>query len=234
MKNSNIKKINTAGLVGYIISILLIIGLIASMVGVAILTAGAIAISKDNINLKMATSININSTGNFLSKLNSFISINGVDDLNDLINNDGEKLDDNDISELNIKEENGGLVIDVKTNEITVNLKRIIIALVLSFISLGAITVAVYWLKSLMKSLKNCETPFSEDIIKKMTRFANTLLVVVIFNMTTNGYWASIKSGSLFRPSVNLEGYLFVSVIYILIVVFKYGAKLQQESDETL
>ena len=89
-------------------------------------------------------------------------------------------------------------------------------------------------LKALMKSLKNCETPFSEDIIKNMTRFANSLFFVVLFNMTTNGYWASIKAGTLFRPTVNLESILFVSVIYILIVVFKYGAKLQQESDETL
>ena len=75
MEKSSIKKINTAGLIGYIISIILIILTIVAMVAITICTAGAIAISNNDINVKIATNISVNSTGNFLGKLNNFISL---------------------------------------------------------------------------------------------------------------------------------------------------------------
>ena len=233
MKNSSIKKINTAGLIGYIISIILIVGVIAGMVGIAICTIGAITVSNDDINVKVATNINVSSTGNFLNKLNSFISIDGVEDLNTLTE-DGVKINDRDISELSVKENNGGLIIDAQTNEIAISMKKIIVALITAFIFLGVVTVALFMVKALMKSLKNCETPFSEEVIKNMTRFATSLVSVVVLHIIFSGFWSSLTSGVSYKASINLESILLVAVIYILITVFKYGAKLQQESDETL
>ena len=233
MENTSIKKINIAGKVGYIISILLIVCTIVGMVGIGICTAGAIAIANDNINVKMDTNININSTGNFLSKLNSFIFIDGVKDLNTLTE-EGVKVNDKDIAELSVKEENGGLIVNDKTNEITISMKKIIIALISAFIFLGAVTVSLYMVKALMKSLKNCETPFSEEVIKNMTRFANSLVCVVALNIILSGFWSSFTPGMSYKTSINLGSVLLVAVIYILITVFKYGAQLQRESDETL
>lgn len=236
MKNSSIKKINTAGLIGYIVSIILIVGTIAGMVGIGICTVGAIAVSNNDIKVKMATNINVNSTGNFLNTLNSFISIDGVKDLSTLTEDakDGIKINDNDISEISVKEENGGLIINAKTNEITISMKKIIIALISAFIFLGAVTVSLYMVKALMKSLKNCETPFAEEVIKNMTRFATSLVCVVVLNIIFSGFWSTLTSGLSYKPSINLGSILLVAVIYILITVFKYGAKLQRESDETL
>lgn len=236
MKKSSIKKINTAGLIGYIISIILIICAIAGMVGIGICTVGAIAVSNNDINVKISTKINVKSTGNFLDKLNSFISIDGVKDLNTLTEDakDGIKLNDKDISNLSIEEENGGLNINADTKEITISMKKIIIALIASFIFLGAVTVSLYMVKRLMKSLRNCETPFSEEVIKNMSQFAISLICVVVLHIVLSGFWSSITSGLNYKLSINLESILLVAVIYILITVFKYGAKLQQESDETL
>lgn len=236
MKNSSIKKINTAGLIGYIVSIILIICTIAGMVGIGILTAGAIAVSNNDIKVKMDTNINVNSTENFLNTLNSFISIDGIKDLSSLTEDakDGIKINDNDISEISVKEENGGFIINAKTNEITISMKKIIVALISAFIFLGAVTVSLYMVKALMKSLKNCETPFSEEVIKNMTRFATSLVYVVVLNIIFSGFWSTLTSGLSYKPSINLGSILLVAVIYILITVFKYGAKLQHESDETL
>lgn len=233
MENTSIKKINIAGKVGYIISILLIVCTIIGMVAIGICTAGAIAISNNDINVKMDTNINISSTGNFLNKLNSFIFIDGVKDLN-TITEEGVKVNDKDISELSVKEENGGLIVNAKTNEITISMKKIIIALIAAFIFLGAVTASLYMVKALMKSLKNCETPFSEEVIKNMTRFANSLVCVVALNIILSGFWSSFTPGMSYKPSINLGSILLVAVIYILIIVFKYGAQLQRESDETL
>lgn len=237
MKNSNINKINTAGLIGYIISIILIVCTITGMVVIGILTAGAATISKDNINVKVATNVDINSTGNFLGKLNSFIKVNGIEDLSTLTEDakEGIKLEDNDISELSVKEENGGLNIIAKTNEITISMKKIIIALILSFIFLGVVTYALYMVKALMKSLRKCETPFSEEVIKKMTRFGTSLICVVVLKIIFGGFCSTLTvPGFRYNLNIDLSSILLVAVIYILITVFKYGAGLQQESDETL
>lgn len=236
MKNSKVKRINTAGLIGYIISIILIVCTIVGMVAIGILTAGAATISKDNINVKVATNVDINSTGNFLGKLNSFIGIDGVEDLSTLTEDakDGIKLEDNDFSELSVKEEDGGFSINAKTNEITISMKKIIIALVLAFLFLGVVTYALYMVKALMKSLKNCETPFSEEVIKNMTRFGTSLVCVVVLKILFGGFWSTLTTGLKYDLNVDLSSILLVAVIYILITVFKYGAGLQQESDETL
>ncbi len=234
MKNSSIKKINTAGLIGYIVSIILIVCTIAAMVGVAICMVGAISIAKDDINVKINANINVNSKGNFLGKLNSFIGIEGVKDLDNLTEEDGVKLNDSEVSEISVKEENGGLNMDIKTNEITISMTKVIFALVAGFIFLGAVIVSLHMVKALMKSLKECETPFSEKVIKNMTRFAISLICVVALKIILGGFWSTFLVGTRYEISIDLTSVLLVAVIYILIIVFKYGAKLQQESDETL
>ena len=236
MENSSIKKINIAGKVGYIISIFLIVATIAGMVGIGICTVGALAISDNEINIKMTTNVNVSSTGNFLDKLTSFIFIGGDKELNAITEKakDGIKVDDKDISELSVREEDGGLIIDAKTNEISYSMKNIMAALITTFVFLVSVTVALFMLKALMKSLKNCKTPFAEDVIKNMTRFATSLVCVMILDIIISILWSALSTGLSYNTSVNLGSVLLVAVIYVLIVVFKYGAKLQQESDETL
>lgn len=236
MKNSSINKINTAGLIGYIVSIILIVCSITGMVVIGICTVGAFSISNNEINVKMSTNINVNSTGNFLNKLNSFISIDGIDDFSTLTEDakEGIKLNNENISELSVKEENGGININAKTNEITIGMKKIIVALIATFIFLGVITVSLYMVKALMKSLKNCETPFSEEVIKNMSHLAISLVCVVILHSICSGFWSTLTSELRYNPSIDLGSILLVAIIYILITVFKYGAKLQKESDETL
>ena len=85
-----------------------------------------------------------------------------------------------------------------------------------------------------MKALRKCETPFCESVIKSMSRFAISLIPAVFMNMVCGGMWSSLFSGSGFAMTVNLGSVLLVAVIFLLIAVFKYGALLQQESDETL
>ena len=89
------------------------------MVVIGIFTVGAFSISNNEIDVKIATNINVNSTGNFLNKLNSFISIDGIGDFRALTEdaNDGVKLNDSNISEFSVKEENGELNINAKTYE---------------------------------------------------------------------------------------------------------------------
>ena len=236
MKDTSIKKINTAGLIGYIISIILIVFTIIGMVAVGICTIAAFAISNNEINVKMNTNISINSTGDFLKSLNSYVSVDGVDDLSTLKEDakDSMELNDSDISEISVKEENGGLTINAKTKEITISMNKIMITLITGFIFLVALTVLLFMVKALMKSLKNCKTPFAEEVIKKMINFGSTLVCVIVLKTILSGFWSTLKSGYDYDLSIDFSSVLLVAVIYLLIIVFKYGAKLQKESDETI
>lgn len=236
MKNESIKKVNALGTVGYVMSILLIILSIAMMVFTAIATAGAVAISNEEIKVNIVSDINVSSTGNILDTLNHFIKVGGVDDLGKLAIADGETVavDDSDLSEISVEKQGNGLLINAKTNDITFTVKRVIVALVFAFLFCTALTVMLFMLKALMKSLKNCETPFTEDIVTKMTRFAVSLAVTLGVNMFGSGVWNSMRAGSDFGPTINAGSILVVAVVCVLISVFKYGAQLQRESDETL
>lgn len=236
MKNKGIKGINTAGLIGYIISVLLSIAVIATMVITGIGTAGAIAIADKEIKVNMSTAIDISSTGDFLGTLNKFMKVGEVENLEDIITEDGKtvKVDDSDLSEVSAYKTENGFLVNAKTNEKVFTIKNIIVNLVATFIFLLTVEIAVHFLASLMKALRKCETPFCESVIKSMSRFAVSLIPAVFMNMVCGGMWSSLSSGSGFAMTVNLGSVLLVAVIFLLIAVFKYGALLQQESDETL
>ena len=236
MKNKGIKGINTAGLIGYIISVLLSIAVIATMVITGIGTAGAIAIADKEIKVNMSTAIDISSTGDFLGTLNNFMKVGEVENLEDIITEDGKtvKVDDSDLSEVSAYKTENGFLVNAKTNEKVFTIKNIIVNLVATFIFLLTVEIAVHFLASLMKALRKCETPFCESVIKSMSRFAVSLIPAVFMNMVCGGMWSSLGNSSKFGMTVNLGSVLLVAVIFLLIAVFKYGALLQQESDETL
>ena len=236
MKNSSISKINTAGLIGYIVSIVLMIATITGMVFTAILGAAALSVSKDSVQITVNSDIGIVSEGDFLSKLDKFMSIEGIDEIGDLGKADGTVIttEDSDLSSVSVKKQDGGLVVNAKTEAVTYSAKKLFVALVCGFIFLGAVTVCVYMLKRLMKALKNCETPFSEDVIKRMSGFAYSLIPAVALNIVFSGIWSSLSVGSGYNPTINIGSILLVAVVFVLVAIFKYGAQLQRESDETL
>lgn len=89
---------------------------------------------------------------------------------------------------------------------------------------LGAVYCAMFFVilcfaHKFAKSLEECNSPFEENVIKCMKNFGISLIPWVIFTFVT--------SGSLILA-------LIVLVIFLLMSIFKYGAQLQQEADETL
>ena len=235
MKNDTIKRINGAGTVGYIVCILLIIASVSCMVGAAIGTVGAAVVSGENVRVRVSTGIDVNSDGDFFDKLNSFVKIDGVENLSDLISEEGEVFtpDDDDISEVSVKRQGEGLALNAKLGEKSFSMKRVIFALAVTFSYLAVITVALFMLKALMKELKGCETPFAEGVVNRLSTFAQWLIAVAVLHIVTVSVWNSLGDSS-FGVTVNLGVVLLTAVVYILVTVFKYGADLQKESDETL
>lgn len=233
------QNINTAGTIGYIVSIIVIIVLIAGMVATALGTVAAGMVAKENVNVTVTTNFDVTASSNILEKLKGFVTVDGGEDFADLAEQLPEgvdiTVDDKDISEFSVAETENGFNINAKTNPIEFSAQKLIAALVISFLYLGGLTAMFYMIKALMKALKECETPFTENVIKRMQNFGWSLIPVIVLSAITESVWGAIGTGSTtINFSLNLGGLLVLAVVFVLTLVFKYGAELQQQSDETL
>ena len=83
------------------------------------------------------------------------------------------------------------------------------------------VLIALIFGQKLAKALSVCDSPFEENVIKAMMNFGKALIPMAVFFVLLYGL-----SG--------VGTALAVLVVILFIQIFKYGAKLQQESDETV
>ncbi len=82
--------------------------------------------------------------------------------------------------------------------------------------------IAVIFGGKLASALEKCSSPFEENVLKAMKRFAFSIIPVSVFTIMATGSVSLITIG------------IIVLAVIIFSYIFSYGAKLQQESDETL
>ncbi len=100
---------------------------------------------------------------------------------------------------------------------------------------LGLTQVILYFVGFLCKAFRDCESPFEENVIKKMQNLAYALIPWAFATSFKDIVKESLlKGGADFVWSLDLGVVLMVLVVFLLVYIFKYGAILQQESDETL
>ncbi len=97
------------------------------------------------------------------------------------------------------------------------------------------IMVTLCFISALCKAFRDCESPFEENVVKKMRNLAYSLIPWAVLSSITNSVANSLLQN---RVSVNLTVDLgvimIVLVVFLMVHIFRYGAMLQQESDETL
>lgn len=99
-----------------------------------------------------------------------------------------------------------------------VKIKGIVRLILTDMILIAGLVVSIFT-KKLAKSIETCDTPFCEEVIKNMKSFGYSLIPLAMLGGI---------NGSLVETALITLG------IIIIINVFSYGTKLQQESDETL
>ena len=83
--------------------------------------------------------------------------------------------------------------------------------------------------------MAQCQTPFEENIIKKLQYLAYSLIPWAFFTSVSDSMTSGMMTGNVqVNVGVNLGMVLVIVIIFALTYIFKYGAVLQQESDETL
>ena len=107
----------------------------------------------------------------------------------------------------------------------------------------SAIVALVMFLK-LCKAFEACRTPFDEPVIQRMTTFAWTLIVCAVVGSFAGSAAqsavmafqnAGIHVGAKnFGVSLDLYPIFAALIVFFLCMIFRYGAQLQREADETL
>ena len=95
--------------------------------------------------------------------------------------------------------------------------------------------VALFMLRRLFAVLAQCDSPFREDLIRKMKAFAFSLLPVAVFGTIGDTLSSAFLSAGK-NIDIRIQGGIIIAfaVTMCLVTVFKYGVQLQKESDETL
>ena len=205
MKNQYIEKINLIGKIGLILSriaqVAVGIGVIALIVGAVLLYREPDGAFQITQEIKREEIIDKAIEKSGLIKHNK----------NDEVILDGEK-------EIHKTEERLSI-----TNH-GMSKRFIIVAIFLVYL-----WVVFFLISLLCKTLKKCESPFSEIIVKKLHYLAFALLPLILVDTGSDPL-----SLNFIRFGVSLPGAIIVVLMVGLITVFRYGALLQQESDETL
>lgn len=95
--------------------------------------------------------------------------------------------------------------------------------------------IILHFVKKLCRMFCVCETPFAQDMIDILQKLSISLIPMAVFSVFGNSILNSIKNGKIdFSIDLEVLYVLPILLVFMLTFIFKYGAMLQQESDETL
>ena len=141
-----------------------------------------------------------------------------------------------------------GLLIHASADRMEFRVQRLAYAAFSGLAYCAVLLVVFIFLKRLCDGFRRCDTPFSEDVIHRMTVFAwvmvggavllsaaesigNSLInrsLDLSFSINPTGFNSGIECSFSFAPI------LIALLVLFLTMIFRYGAQLQKESDETL
>lgn len=225
MKEQAIQKINAIGKVSSIVAliakILVGIGLACTIIGAII--CFMIPSSLVDVTTTGTTTVNVDfsSLGISLSEEEMKAAMESVEE------------DEDTLSET-VFEENS-MKITGELEEYTFDMRDAAWMVVMAAIVLLMTFITLVFTSGLCKAFRDCESPFEENVIKKMQNFAISLIPWSVISMGTESAANSLMNNrASIVFSLNLGVILIILVVFVLVYIFKYGAVLQQESDETL
>ena len=230
-------RINTIGKIGKILAAILFVLSIVGTVFCAIGAAVSLAVPKDAVTLTLSADVKGTLGGTWIreaaEKANAE-NVSAEDAVKRLEKIAGLDLDlEKDVGEVAVSGGADNYSAELKTAEKVFTVRDLFFPLLSAFLASAASVFLFYALKKLMREFQICETPFSENVIQKMNLFAVSLVVIAVVNTVAESAWGSFLSSG-FHLSLDLSTLLVVAVLLLVIAIFKYGCRLQKESDEIL
>ncbi len=230
MKTEAIQKINKIGKISNVITliakILVGIGMVLSIIGAVICFVIPESMLKMSVVGEIVMEVDY-------SALGVTIPQNQMKLAKDVLASEISEDEKNDFSEFEITEEKVMLRGDLEDYSFT--MRDVAWLVVLAMIALVMTFITLIFVGGLCKAFRDCNSPFETNVIRKMQNLAIALIPWTITSTITNSVSESIKNSKLsLLFTVDLDVILVVLVVLVLVYIFKYGALLQQESDETL
>lgn len=239
MKENAILKINKMGKVGYIISNILRILLILALAGTLVGAIATTVFPKDFMKVKWSGDARVEVSVSEISKLaGQTVTIAEIEkQLSALSENGSLNVDGKDYvyGEITL-DDNGNIVVTGQAeNPRTITMGDIRNITYAAAVYVALMIVTFHFICALCKAFRDCNSPFEENVIKKITNLAYALIPWVVVDCTFGSLMAFfVGSKDSLDFNLNIGMICTVLVIFGLAYVFKYGAVLQQESDETL
>ena len=228
MENNIQTKVNKIGLIGKIVSIVLIVLLSIGAFGLLVGGVVCVALPKDSVQVSVNPDVNV--------QVNKSLMGSAWADVDEALATANEK----------VGEEFGGVTIDKTDDGLTVHVngadevKSFGIRDALKAIAAGltdiacAIVTLVMFMK-LCDAFRVCISPFDEAVIKRMNVFAWTLIVCAAVGCIATAIASAAVAGlGNFNFNLSLTPIFTALIIFFLCMIFRYGAQLQKEADETL
>ena len=136
----------------------------------------------------------------------------------------------------NIESNDSSVTVHAVGGKTTITARKIGISLLVSSLTTGSLIYVFIMLKSLMKAINTEASPFTENVVKKMTSFAISLIPYAVIKSSVESSVREFLMEGNVRISFNPDFpvVFFALILILLIMIFKHGVVIQKESDETL
>ncbi len=247
MKTEAIQKINKVGKISYILTVICKIFVIVGLVGMLVGGVVWLVLPVDTMKVTQSSAmiVEMNQEG-----LGSSISGTELEEMEASLAA-GEQWQVSQVQSgmmgpkmFSAKTTYNPVAMDVEGDKITIQMlseeasftmRHMGVLMLLMSVVLVLTIVTLTFVEGLCKAFRDCESPFEEQVIRKMQRLAKCLIPWVFVASLGDSLINSMLSGGVHVAlSLDLGVVLVVVIVLILVYVFKYGAVLQQESDETL
>lgn len=231
MKEKAIKKINKLGKIGGIVAkiarIFMIIGVVSLLVCGIIL----LVIPKDLV--KITVSGKMGMEFNFEKYFDTDID---QEELDKIIGDTGS-IDVEDGKEYAVSDvvvEDGVIKVSAEADDISYSLRKLSGTMFAGVFSMAAWIVVLVFIEKLCKSFQKCESPFEEEVLTNLKNFSISMIPWAVVSTLSGEIASLMMDGDIVLGGIDLT-YVFIALVIIgLTFIFKYGAMLQKESDETL
>ena len=233
------KKINKIAKVGRILTTIAAVFMIIAAAAVAAGIGITASMPKEALQVELSGTADVTAKGEVLESITNAI-IDSSEGGKGII-----KLGDSDVAigdvedsvpeDVEAQKTDKGLTLSVENKKLNITVKSVMTALIFTFINTLLTIVVLFFIRALLKSIERCETPFCEDVIKKMKAFGFSLIPFAIFSGVSESAWDSLLTvGAKVHFGIDLTVVFGILIVFMLVMIFSYGAELQKQSDETL
>ncbi len=230
MKELSIKRINTIGKAGNIIALICRIILIIAMLG---LIAAIIVI---NVLPEKLVKVDLGANVGVTVDISDFETIpeDVQQDIREGLEETAKDWDENGaITYYEVTDST--ITIHFTHNSQTFGIRDVNGPLIVAMFYVVGSYVILWFVAMLCRALRDCNSPFDDTVIRRMRNFAFSIIGWCVLAIVCNTVisWLFVSAIHV-GVGFSLGTVLLVLVILGLCGIFRYGAKLQQEHDETL